>query len=67
MQVGKSSNEYAPIIEQNMRAGTVGPKEITVAILKSHMREASRKGADLFILDGMWIGVVALGPSESAS
>lgn len=51
-EMKREGSEYATIIEQNMRAGTVAPKEITIPILKSHMLAASRQGMDLFILDG---------------
>ncbi|KAI1360603.1 adenylate kinase-domain-containing protein [Xylaria arbuscula] len=51
-ELKREGSAYAPIIEENMRAGTVGPKEITVAILKSHILEASREGINLFVLDG---------------
>ncbi|KAI3325392.1 adenylate kinase [Xylariaceae sp. AK1471] len=51
-EMRRPGSDYAAIIEQNMRAGTVGPKEVTVGILKSHILEKSRSGIDLFILDG---------------
>ncbi|KAI1119873.1 adenylate kinase-domain-containing protein [Nemania abortiva] len=51
-ELKRKGSEYAAIIEQNMRAGTVGPKEITVGILKSYILAAAREGTDLFILDG---------------
>lgn len=54
-EMKREGSEYASIIEQNMRAGTVAPKEITIPILKSHMLAASCQGADLFILDGMCV------------
>lgn len=53
-EMKREGSEYATIIEQNMRAGTVAPKEITIPILKSHMLAASRQGMDLFILDGKY-------------
>jgi UMP-CMP kinase len=54
-ELKREGSEYATIIEQNMRAGTVGPKEITIGILKSHILEAARGGTELFILDGMCV------------
>ncbi|KAI1114995.1 adenylate kinase-domain-containing protein [Nemania sp. NC0429] len=51
-EMKREGSEYASIIEQNMRAGTVAPKEITTPILKFHMLAASRQGTDLFVLDG---------------
>ncbi|KAI0905764.1 adenylate kinase-domain-containing protein [Ustulina deusta] len=51
-ELEREGSENAAIIEQNMRAGTVGPKEVTIGILKSHMLEASQRGTDLFVLDG---------------
>lgn len=54
-EMKREGSEYAAIIEQNMRAGTVAPKEITIPILKSHMLAASRQGTDLFVLDGMCV------------
>ncbi|KAI0200960.1 P-loop containing nucleoside triphosphate hydrolase protein [Astrocystis sublimbata] len=51
-EMKREGSEYASIIEQNMRAGTVAPKEVTIPILKSHMLAESRQGTDLFVLDG---------------
>ncbi len=51
-ELEREDSENAAIIEQNMRAGTVGPKEVTIGILKSHMLEASQRGTDLFVLGG---------------
>ncbi|KAI0802149.1 adenylate kinase-domain-containing protein [Xylaria sp. FL0064] len=51
-EMEREGSEHAAIIEQNMRAGTVGPKEVTIGILKSHILEASQKSINLFVLDG---------------
>ncbi|KAI1346457.1 adenylate kinase-domain-containing protein [Xylaria sp. FL0043] len=51
-EMKREGSEHAAVIEQNMRAGTVGPKEVTIGILKSHMLEASQKGISLFVLEG---------------
>ncbi|KAI1264080.1 adenylate kinase-domain-containing protein [Xylariaceae sp. FL1019] len=51
-EMNRAGSEYASIIEQNMRAGTVAPKEVTIPVLKSHMLEALQQGTDLFVLDG---------------
>ncbi|KAL0262801.1 hypothetical protein SLS55_001775 [Diplodia seriata] len=37
-----------------MLAGRVGPKEITVGILKRHIMDAVQKGMQTFVLDGQW-------------
>ncbi|TGJ86532.1 hypothetical protein E0Z10_g2271 [Xylaria hypoxylon] len=50
-ELKREGSEHAAIIEQNMRAGTVGPKEVTIGILRSHMLEASQRGTELFVLD----------------
>ncbi|KAI0426836.1 adenylate kinase-domain-containing protein [Xylaria sp. FL1042] len=51
-EVKREGSEHAGVIEQNMRVGTVGPKEVTVGILKSHILEAAQRGTKLFVLDG---------------
>lgn len=48
-EADREGSEYAPIIKQNMLAGTVGPREITIKILKSHILKAATR---VFILDG---------------
>lgn len=42
----------ADIIRENMTAGRVGPKEITVAILRDYMLRSAAAGKHVFVLDG---------------
>ncbi|KAJ8133261.1 hypothetical protein O1611_g365 [Lasiodiplodia mahajangana] len=51
-EMKRKDSKYAAIIEQNMRAGTISPKEITIGILGAHIQAAVREGTDLFVLDG---------------
>ncbi|KAI5924425.1 adenylate kinase-domain-containing protein [Camillea tinctor] len=52
-EMQREGSEFSEIIKQNMEAGTVGPKEITVGILRSHiLEEAKTRGIKLFLLDG---------------
>ncbi|OMP83786.1 Uridylate kinase [Diplodia seriata] len=51
-EVEREGSPYASIIRENMLAGRVGPKEITVGILKRHNMDAVQKGMQTFVLDG---------------
>ncbi|KAL1626204.1 hypothetical protein SLS54_003038 [Diplodia seriata] len=53
-EVEREGSPYASIIRENMLAGRVGPKEITVGILKRHNMDAVQKGMQTFVLDGQW-------------
>jgi cytidylate kinase len=52
-EAAKPDSVYASIIAENMRLGRVGPKEITVDILQTHMEEALDAGVRTFFLDGV--------------
>ncbi|KAK3677290.1 hypothetical protein LTR78_002828 [Recurvomyces mirabilis] len=51
-EMEREDSPYASIIKDNMLAGRVGPKELTVGIVKQHIEEAIRKGVCTFVLDG---------------
>jgi UMP-CMP kinase len=51
-EISRPGSQHAEIIRENMALGRVGPKEITVAILKGYITEASEGGKRNFILDG---------------
>ena len=51
-EAAKPESPYASIIEENMRLGRVGPKEITVGILQKHIEEGKSEGTQTFLLDG---------------
>ncbi|KAK9437479.1 hypothetical protein VB005_08469 [Metarhizium brunneum] len=42
----------AATIRQNMLAGTIGPKEITINVVDAHIKESTKHGARAFVLDG---------------
>jgi UMP-CMP kinase len=53
-EIGKPGTSYGPIIEENMRNGRVGPKEITVALLKDAMFKSDTEPSSRlqFVIDG---------------
>lgn len=55
-EAAKPNSPYTSIIEENMRLGRVGPKEITVGVLQSHMKEACEQGLHTVFLDGAFHG-----------
>lgn len=46
------NSPYRDIITENMRSGRVGPKEITVGILKTNVAAAYDRGVRVVLLDG---------------
>lgn len=51
-EMDREGSQYAATIRENMLAGTVGPKEVTIPLLKSHVVAASAAGAKVLVLDG---------------
>lgn len=51
-EMNRPQSPHAAIIRQNMLSGTVGPKEVTVGILKSHILRSMQEGTYVFVLDG---------------
>lgn len=53
-EMGEPGSTYGPIIEDNMRHGRIGPKEITVALLKNAMLKHSTGSTQNcgFVIDG---------------
>lgn len=51
-EMNRQGSPYAEIIRQNMMTGKIGPKEITIAVLKDHILRSIAQGMDSFILDG---------------
>ncbi|KAK2603564.1 hypothetical protein QQS21_004244 [Conoideocrella luteorostrata] len=51
-ELHRRESPYATIIRQHMLAGTVGPKELTIALLHSCIKESIQNGAVAFVLDG---------------
>ncbi|KAF5018781.1 hypothetical protein F66182_9231 [Fusarium sp. NRRL 66182] len=51
-EMNRPSSPYADIIRQNMMAGTIGPKEVTLGVLKSHVLRSMQHGTNVFLLDG---------------
>ena len=46
-------SNFATVIAQSMKQGTIGPMEITVELLKRAMDESARKDAtEVFLIDG---------------
>jgi len=52
IEATKPSSPYADIIKKNMRLGRVGPKEITVGVLRRCMEGAVEEGVEMILLDG---------------
>jgi UMP-CMP kinase len=59
-EISRPGSEYADIIRENMMAGRVGPKEITISILRDHIRRSVAKGTRAFILDGMCVYTIGI-------
>ncbi|KAM7209841.1 hypothetical protein V8F06_014776 [Rhypophila decipiens] len=56
-KVAQPGSPFGSIIRENMSAGRVGPKEITVTILKDYiLQSVAALGTHVFILDGMLCG-----------
>ncbi|KAK3307290.1 adenylate kinase-domain-containing protein [Chaetomium strumarium] len=51
-EINRPGSQYAGIIRENMMAGKVGPKEITISIVRDHMQRSLAEGTRAFILDG---------------
>jgi UMP-CMP kinase len=51
-EIDRRDSPYASIIKENMLAGTVGPKEITISLLHSRMTESIKNETTIFVLDG---------------
>lgn len=51
-EMQRPGSQYAEIIRENMIAGRVGPKEITISIVRDHMLRSVAQGTRAFILDG---------------
>lgn len=51
-EAAKPDSPYREIIEENMRLGRVGPKEITVGTLAKNIKQALENGTQTFFLDG---------------
>ncbi|RSM04332.1 hypothetical protein CEP52_006864 [Fusarium oligoseptatum] len=53
-EMNREGSQYAAIIRGNMMEGTIGPKELTVGLLKSHIRQRVEQGMRVFIIDGKY-------------
>lgn len=51
-EMNRNGSPYASIIRENMLAGRVGPKELTVGVVRRHIEDAMSKGVRTFVLDG---------------
>ncbi|KAF2001249.1 P-loop containing nucleoside triphosphate hydrolase protein [Amniculicola lignicola CBS 123094] len=51
-EAAKPNSPYRDIIQENMTMGRVGPKEITVDILRKNIQEATGSCAQTILLDG---------------
>lgn len=51
-EAADQDSPYRETIRKNMLAGTFAPKEVSMAIIQSHMKKASETGINLFVLDG---------------
>ncbi len=52
-EIGRPGSKYGPIVEDNMKHGRVGPKEITVELLKAAMDQALEVfPVSTFLIDG---------------
>ncbi|KAM6525729.1 hypothetical protein FALCPG4_011263 [Fusarium falciforme] len=51
-EMNREGSPHAATIRGNMMKGTIGPKELTVGLLKSHIRQRFEQGMRAFIIDG---------------
>jgi|TARA_R110002003_G_scaffold39_14_gene2535 UMP-CMP kinase len=51
-EAAKPDSPHANTIKENMESGRVGPKEITVSILRTYIEEAANAGIQTILLDG---------------
>jgi UMP-CMP kinase len=53
-EAARPESPYTSIINENIRLGRVGPKEITVDVLERHIEDAKSEGIETFFLDGLF-------------
>lgn len=54
-EMNRQWSPYASTIRGHMMEGTIGPKELTVGLLKSHIHQCFDQGMRVFIIDGEYI------------
>ncbi|KAI8669923.1 hypothetical protein NCS56_00795800 [Fusarium sp. Ph1] len=59
-EMNREGSPYAATIRGNMMKGTIGPKELTVGLLKSHILQRFEQGMRVFIIDGFPRNVLQL-------
>lgn len=51
-EMDREGSPHGATIRGNMMKGTIGPKELTVGLLKSHIHQRFKQGMRVFIIDG---------------
>ncbi len=51
-EMDRADSQYGALIKHNMLVGAVGPKEMTVGIIESHIVKLAGQGKRVFLLDG---------------
>ncbi|EEU36942.1 uncharacterized protein NECHADRAFT_81103 [Fusarium vanettenii 77-13-4] len=59
-EMNREGSPHAATIRGNMMEGTIGSKELTVGLLKSHIRQRLEHGMRAFIIDGFPRDIVQL-------
>lgn len=48
----RKDSPYAKLITRNIKEGKIGPKEMTVGLMKNKIKEKAADGVHVFLLDG---------------
>ena len=54
-EINRPGSQYADILRENILAGRIGAKEMTVSILRDEMLRCVVKGTRCFVLDGRFV------------
>jgi UMP-CMP kinase len=54
-EINRPGSQYADILRENIMAGRIGAKEMTVSILRDEMLRIVAQGTRCFVLDGMFV------------
>jgi UMP-CMP kinase len=53
-EVQKENSPWAALIQENIKAGKLGPKEMLVGIIKQEIEILMNQGIQVFFVDGEW-------------
>lgn len=54
-EINRPGSQYADILQENIMAGRIGAKEMTVSILRDEMLRIAAQGTRCFVLDGVFV------------